>query len=207
MILLKRIFTDPAFWSLLLMNVLFIYYYYDNPGTFKTYLWIYWLQSAVIGIFTFFNILTVNKMVAGSLISNGEPVTDKNISKGCISFFFLFHYEGFHFVYAIFLFVFSFQNAGNFDFNFFKIAALGIFANQIIWYVQNKFRQKERSVNLGKVFFLPYLRIIPMHLTLLIPAFFNIPYMGLFLILKTLMDVILHLITTEWYWKKEESIL
>lgn len=199
---LRRILWDPATWSLILMNVFIIMYYYEYPGGFKTYLWIFWLQSVVLGLFNFMHLLTLGKSATGNMSFNNKQV--KQGSMGCVSFFFLFHYEFFHLVYAIFL-VSSFNAMGKLDFSLFKYAALAIFANQIIWFVQAKFRQKEHPISIDKVFFLPYLRIIPMHLVILIPAFIHVSSIALFLVLKTIMDVAMQVVTTKWYWNSEKN--
>jgi hypothetical protein len=53
------------------------------------------------------------------------------------------------------------------------------------------------------MFFLPYLRIIPMHFMILIPAFLNLKPALIFLVLKGIFDVVGHVIVTRWYWVKE----
>jgi hypothetical protein len=56
------------------------------------------------------------------------------------------------------------------------------------------------------MFFTPYLRIVPMHLTILLPKFLGWTPGLTFLILKTIFDVVGHLVTTKYYWNKEEKI-
>lgn len=199
---LRKILTDPAFWSLLLMNLLFIKYFTENPGTFKTFLWIYWLQSVVLGIFNFFTLLTMQDTDT----KNSFTGFSKQNGYGCLAFFFLIHYGGFHFVYSIFLAT-NFNDSGIFDWKIFKYAALSILINQLIWFIQNKFKQRQKNPNPGRIFFTPYLRIIPMHLTILLPAFFHLSSVTVFLMLKTLADVLLHLVTTSWYWTKEKPVI
>ena len=202
--IIRRILQDPSFWSLILMNVFIIKYYNDHPGGFKTYLWIFWLQSVTIGLFNFLNILTIGKGETGKITFNRGG--GKQSSTGCVSFFFLFHYEFFHLVYAIFL-LSSFNDLGKLDYSLFKYAALAIFANQLIWFVQSKFRQKEHPVNVISLFFLPYLRIIPMHLVLIIPAFIHVSSITLFLALKMFMDIAMQLVTTNYYYNIEQKNL
>lgn len=203
---LKKIASDPAFWSLVLMNVLFVKYFSDHPNTFKTYLWIYWFQSITIGLFNFIALLTITKVVAGSITLNGQPIDEKYSNRGCVSFFFLVHYGFFHLGYAIFI-ASGFKEYGKFDFSLFKYAAGIIILNQLIWFIQNKIKTRGQAVNIGKQFFTPYLRIIPMHLSIIVPAFIHMPSMEFFLILKIFMDIIMHLITTNWYWKDEERTI
>ena len=202
---LRKILTDPAMWSLVLMNLIFIKYFIDHPGSFNTYIWIYWLQSVLIGIFNFFNLLTLKNMEPGSFTMNGKPMSN-HAGKGCISVFFLFHFEGFHVGYAVFIAV-IFHKTGSFDANLFKYAFFALLVNQLIWFIQQKMKYSQHSPNVGSVFFLPYLRIVPMHLCILVPAFLHTSSMMLFLILKTLMDVVMHLITTRWYWSDRRPVI
>ncbi|MFI5195847.1 MAG: hypothetical protein ACHQD8_02040, partial [Chitinophagales bacterium] len=44
-------------------------------------------------------------------------------------------------------------------------------------------------------FMTPYIRILPMHLTILIPAFFHVSNLGVFLILKSIADVLMYIVT------------
>lgn len=184
------------------MNGVFINYYYNNPGNFKTYLWIYWTQSVLIGVFNFFSILSIKHIIPGSMQINRQAVRTSS-GNGCIAFFFLFHFEFFHFVYAIFLL--GFNNVGVFDAHIFKYASVILLLNQLVGFVQQRMRSNSRPVNLGKVFFIPYLRVIPMHLCILLPAFFHVGTMMLFLILKAVMDVLMQLVTSNWYWNGKEA--
>jgi hypothetical protein len=85
------------------MNGYLIYYYQQQPGEFNTIVWIYWLQSVLIGLFNFFDLMSVKNPDETSMSLNSQPVAEG--SMGCAAWFFLFHYGFFHFVYAIFLLV------------------------------------------------------------------------------------------------------
>jgi hypothetical protein len=54
-------------------------------------------------------------------------------------------------------------------------------------------------VNQGFAFFLPYLRIIPMHIMIVGAAFLNLSDVTIFLVLKTLADVGMYLLTNSLY--------
>lgn len=133
---------------------------------------------------------------------NGKPATVKQ-AKGCLPVFFLVHYGIFHLVYFVFLLV-DFK-ISNLDFNFWKWVIAGIFMNQLILFVQNKTKYANTPRNIGNMFIIPYLRIVPMHLTILLPKFLGWTPGLTFLILKTVFDVIGHLITTPYYWTKKET--
>ncbi|RTL60843.1 MAG: hypothetical protein EKK37_01430 [Sphingobacteriales bacterium] len=190
-------FTDIGFWSLLLWNLFLVYYQLQHPETFKTILWIYWAQSVLIGLFNFLDIITLQKVIPGSWNEDGKSVSDSK-AKGCAAFFFLFHYGFFHLVYIIFLFAFV-KAGGQFDFNFFLLSTVIFFMSLLITFIQRKTKYAKVPGNIGQMFMLPYLRIIPMHLTILLPAFIGVSAFTLFTVLKTLVDVFFYLITTRAY--------
>ncbi len=189
--MLKRIFSDPGFWFLLLINSYLIYYYLQSPGEFNTIVWIYWLQSVLIGFFTFFQLLMVKNPDEKSMSMNNQPVTKS--SMGCAAIFFLFHYGFFHFVYAIFLLV-SFSKGTNIKV---VLITAGIFLVESTWQLlRRKKTAPGQKENVGKMFFIPYLRIIPMHLMILLPAFLDIGVSLVFLILKTVADIGMYIATS-----------
>jgi hypothetical protein len=190
--LLQRIFKDPGFWFLLLMNGYLIYYYQQQPGEFNTIVWIYWAQSVLIGLFNFFELMSVKNPDETSMSLNNQPVSKSNM--GCAAWFFLFHYGFFHFVYAIFLLV---GKSSGVNGKLLLITA-GIFVTEsTIQLIRRRSVLHAGKVNVGKMFFTPYLRIIPMHLMILVPSFLGITASVLFLVLKTAADAGMYLLTTQ----------
>ena len=189
----RKLLLDTGFWSLLGWNIFLIYYQLHHPDEFKTILWIYWAQSVLIGLFNFLDILTLQKVVPGSWKEEGKKVSDIR-AKGCAAFFFLFHYGFFHLVYIIFLFAFV-KTTGQFDFNFFVLSVLIFFFTLLVSFIQRKTIYAKVPGNVGYMFLLPYLRIVPMHLTILLPAFIGVSAVTVFIVLKTIMDVLLYIIT------------
>ena len=190
--MLKRIFTDPSFLFLLAINIYCIWYYQNNPGEFNTLVFLYWGQSVLIGLFNFVDLLTVKNVLPGGIKINGEP-GDSSLSKGCTATFFLVHYGIFHFVYGIFILI---QSKFNIDFRFVLIGLAAFLLNLFIQFLRQKKWEKTHAVNTSAMFFLPYLRILPMHLMILGPAFLNWKASTIFLVLKTFADVIMYLITS-----------
>lgn len=190
--MLQRILKDPRAWFLLLINSYLIYYYLGNPTEFNTIVWIYWLQSILIGFFTFIELLKVENPDETSMKMNDQPVSKKNM--GCAAFFFLFHFGFFHLVYAIFLLV-GFSAGANA-----KIVLItgGIFlVESTIDLIRRRSSKKEgEKENIGKMFFVPYLRIIPMHLMILLPGFLGYGVSVTFLVLKTLADIGMYIATS-----------
>ena len=132
---IQKIIKDPAFWALMAFNILLIVEYRNDPNYYSTLVWLFWLQSVIIGIFNFFDMLTLNKVEIGNFTINNE-VPSAGKAKGCMSFFFLIHYGGFHLAYLVFLFV-SIQFS-SIDFSILKMALLGLLLSSLIQFIQNK---------------------------------------------------------------------
>ena len=201
---LQKILRDPGLWTLIALNLFFIYEVKDDPKQYTTVIWLYWFQSVLIGLFNFTDMLTVKtkNIDVSNMTFNDKPVTPVR-AKGCLPVFFLFHYGIFHFAYLIFLLIdFKISDA---NFSYLGAAAAGVILQQVIHFTQTKIRYAHRPRNISSMFFTPYLRIVPMHLTILLPAFLGWTPALTFLILKSVFDVIGHLITTKYYWNNEQT--
>ncbi len=197
---IQKILKDPSFWALMAFNILLIVEYRDDPNYYTTLIWIFWLQSVILGIFNFFDMLTLHKVEIGNFtINNDVPSPGK--AKGCLSFFFLVHYGGFHLGYLVFIAIYFKFTA--IDFSVLKIALLGLLFSSLVQFIQNKTIYKNVPRSVTKMFFIPYLRIVPMHLTILLPQFLHWQPGLTFLILKAVFDLIGHLATTSYYWKEK----
>jgi Family of unknown function (DUF6498) len=189
----KKVLTDPGFWVLIGINVYLIIHYYNNPAIFTTLIWLYWSQSVMMGLFNAVDILTVRTVQTEPDKATGQPVSSmfKNRVRGAL--FFTVHYGFFHLAYLIF--IATMKRSGPFQWDFYKYFIMAFFVGQVINFVQHKIQQRRAASNIGTMFFVPYLRIIPMHLTILIPAFLNISNLGIFLILKSVADVVMYIVT------------
>jgi hypothetical protein len=182
----KKNLFNPSYLFLLAGNVYCIWYYENHPNAFVTVVWIYWFQSITIGVFNFLDLLTIKNYETGSFKLNNNPVSAEN--KGCVSWFFLFHYGFFHIGYAVFLIA----GLGITSVNK-RVLLIGIgvfFLESIMNFMRQKKIEQTVKLYLGYIFFLPYLRIIPMHLMILLPAFFGWKPSTLFLVLKMGADIV-----------------
>ncbi|MEO8710989.1 MAG: DUF6498-containing protein [Parafilimonas sp.] len=200
----NKIFSDYTFWLLIATNVYLLLYYLKFPDSINDLIIIFWIQSVLIGIFNFLDMLTLKNFA----VDNSAPVKQtlgSNISggKGCFPLFFLFHYGAFHLVYAFFLV--TLVDIKKLDFRFIELSFFIILFGCIVNFVQNKIRNRTEDVNIGAMFFLPYARVIPMHLMILLPKFFNISGAAIFLVLKTLADVIMYFVYTKALFKPPEK--
>jgi hypothetical protein len=152
-----------------------------------------------IGLFNFLDLLTVKHPDPNSFSMDNKPITASLKTKGCASLFFLFHYQFFHLAYGIFILI---KVTGKLDILFLQLSILVILFEGVLTFIRNKRIQKSFLVNFGQLFFLPYLRIIPMHLMILAPAIWGLSSSFIFLALKTLADVGMYLLTRSIYTKE-----
>lgn len=186
---MKKYFSDPSFLFLLAANFYCIWYYQNHRDSFATIVWIYWFQSIIIGLFNVIDLYTIKNYDSANMKLNGEPITAKN--EGCLALFFMVHYGIFHVVYAIFLMV---QQGIDVNGSVLLLGIAGFLVEGIISFWQRKQMEKYISLNIGVMFFLPYLRIIPMHLMILGPVFLDWEASNIFLVLKTIADILAYLL-------------
>jgi len=79
------------------------------------------------------------------------------------------------------------------------ISIAAILLELTIGFIRYKAVQKNQVVNYGKQFVMPYVRIIPMHLMILVPAFLGLSSVYIFLILKMIADLAMYLLTSKLY--------
>lgn len=197
---LQKILRDPAMWSLIVLNLFFIYEFKDDPRQYTSIIWLYWCQSMLIGVFNFLDMITLKNVDVSGMNISGKPATSKQ-AKGCMPIFFLFHYGMFHVGYFVFLLV-DFKLTDT-NFTYLKWALGGVLLQQVIHFTQNKIKYSNVPRKITTIFFIPYLRIVPMHLTILLPKFLGWTPALIFLILKTVFDVFGQLLTTKYYWSNE----
>ena len=161
-------------------------------------LWGYWLQSIIIGVFTFIKILFIR-------IEEYPPIHPQ-FRLHRYALYFAIHYTIFHIVYAAFLIGFSSQTGGTFGYlqppNFVGVATVGalFFVNHTYTFFKYYILDRKQIRFFARTIFVePYTRIIPIHLSLFAAAYFVTMYSNaetfiivFFLVLKTLADILLH---------------
>jgi hypothetical protein len=202
----KEMFSRFSVWSLLISNLLIALFTVIEKQSVLNVLWIYWLQSVIIGVFNFFKILSLKEFAVDGLKVNDKPVKQTKAAKIYVATFFLLHYGFFHFVYAIFLFSFFSMGGvlkGGVDSEFILLTSLIFFVNYLVEFIFSFKREQATIQSLPRLMMAPYKRIIPMHLTIILAGFVlvgsefgttnpNIIILLIFIGLKTFMDLITH---------------
>jgi hypothetical protein len=211
---------DRALHWIIAGNVMALATVYLTKGGLILLLWPYWAQSVIIGWYARKRMLALEDFTTDGMTMNDEPVaTTKKAARQTANFFAL-HYGFFHFGYFVFLMAFSTTaNAEGFapitvndvDTEFFVgkldvLDALFISAIGFSFAKGHRITHEEQVAsdvgakrNLGTLMAFPYLRIIPMHLTIILGAMLSAGT-GLLLFggLKTLADVGMHAVERHW---------
>ena len=193
----RKILIDPAFWVLMGVNIFLIYKYEHNPAIFTTLVWLYYAQNLLYGFFTFLDILTTRNFdeTTMKLFGKNGQANPKPSFKAAWGFLMFFGF--FHFVYLVFLA--TMHKSGPFQWDFFKDMLLVFLVFQIVNFIQHKIQNKKNVVKLVQITGLPLLRVLPMHLCILVPAFLKISNLTVFLVIKVAVDAITYIITTSYY--------
>ncbi len=206
---LKLILNDPLIYILLFINIGLGYAYFKNFVNSETLLFTYFFQSVVMGISYYIQMLMLTEYSVKDVTINNKSIEKSPKTKGCLSTFFIFHYGFFHFVYLIFLSVFiGFR--GRVDIHFIYYAILSFAVGEAVNIIKQHFKPEKEVPNIGTMMFTPYLRIIPMHFFILIGGFVghqnSIVFM-LFIILKTISDIAMHIVVNKTDYKLPSSII
>lgn len=213
-------FTQLSTLSLIFSNVLVIFFAIIDNLSALDVLWIYWFQSVIIGLFNFVKILTLKDFSTEGFRQGNKQVLPTKGAKLSTAIFFLFHYGFFHFVYATFLGGFSnfltvtSTESGN---SYLFYAAATFFVSYLIEFINSRNDESDELPNLGYLMFAPYVRIIPMHLTIIFGGFIsvagsilsantNLAIIVLFTGIKTFVDLITHSANLSKLIKKPETV-
>ncbi len=182
---------------LLCFNCYLLYYYFRYPDQYGNLLLLYWLQSVVIGFFNWLCLIAIYFYHKKREKEGGETISDK-----APVFFFPVHYGIFHLVYVVFIVVqFKIYMPGT----WFWLSAAILTINELLDFRLKVAALRQGYVDTSFVFFLPYLRILPMHLALMGASFAILGNRSLFLVLKTLADLAMYHFTNKLYFKNKNA--
>lgn len=198
---LKKVFLDKSLWPIIFSNVLLLIFAIIDNTSILYLMMVYWMQSVSIGFFNFIRILSLKKFsTKGFKIGNQQPLPTEN-TKIFTAIFFAFHYGVFHLGYLIFLststLIGSFAGFNAFELLMILVIGFSFFVSHAYSYKYNK-KVDPKIPNIGRLMFMPYARVIPMHLTIafglpVIAIFGNI-IIFFFIGLKIIADIAMHII-------------
>lgn len=186
--------SDLSVWSLIASNLAVMVWAVIEGWSLYQLMWVYWAQSVIIGLFWGIKIFRLEKFSTKGFRINKRAVAPTTETKIKTGIFFLLHYNGFHLLYALFLL--SEMEAR--PSRVVLLAVMIFFVNQVFSEWHNRGRIIKAKPNIGKLMFYPYMRIIPMHFTMIgattLREKFALESEGrialvLFLLLKTVADV------------------
>jgi hypothetical protein len=129
-------------------------------------LWPYWIQSVIVGWYARRRMLALDRFSTEGFTSSGRRVAEDESGKRSTATFFVLHYGIFHLGYLAFLVkehpVADLRSVA-------VLVACGVsfvLAQRDTYAVQHAADLRGRP-NLGTLMFLPYLRVVPMHLAIL----------------------------------------
>ncbi len=191
----KNLLKDPSLLFLLFTNLITIYIAVRENWDLSTLMWVYWVQSVIIGFFNFVRIYQLKDFSTENFTINDRPVKSTEEARNFVAVFFVLHYGLFHLVYLLFLIVGPYTsvfmlNSSPVDFKYVGIASLIFFFNHLYSYFHNKPLDNKKQ-NIGAIMFYPYARILPMHFVFIFGAAVGVA-VPFFLALKTLADCIMH---------------
>ena len=159
-------------------------------------LWVYWGQSVMIGVVNVIRIMCLKEFSTEGFTSGDKPVPETSQGKRSTAGFFAVHYGFFHLIYALFLSsgMLGGQMSGWMPATvLLNVAIFGAVYGFPLWKTHGHDLRSKRP-NLGALMFYPYLRILPMHLTIILGSTFPQGALPLFILLKTGSDVALHIV-------------
>ncbi|MDD5020394.1 MAG: DUF6498-containing protein [Candidatus Omnitrophica bacterium] len=185
--------ADATARSLFLSNLLTLALALAENWPLKTVMFIYCGQNIIIGFFNVVRILSVRRVDTPRQPDVEVPSVVKYVMAG----FFTLHYGLFNFGYFQFI---GRPAAAEWGWIW---ASLGVFFAHHLFSFQYHGRRKNTPQDFTKLMFFPYLRIIPMHITIIFGGFFMLLFrnelaekivLGFFLLLKTSADLRMHLV-------------
>jgi hypothetical protein len=144
----------------------------------------YLMQSILIGLFQAKKMADLKVFSTAGVLMNDHPVDPTPGTKRTMVLFFFVHYGIFHAVYMGFV-----LSWGAPDWLAVAGSSALFFANHLYSYLSNRPAAKEPP-NIGTMMFLPYVRVVPMHIFIMLGAFTAGGRFGivLFMIFKTIAD-------------------
>lgn len=197
---------DKGLWSLLAANLFTIVLALYEAWELHFIMTIYASQSLLIGLGIIMRMLNLKQFSTSGFKINGKPAKEEPATRGKVALFFLLHFGTFHFVY--FGFLFAQHNMSSLP--WFSITlCIFVFAVQQAVSVRDDIREDEgRKPNIGTLMFLPYARIVPMHLMIILGGWFagSLLAVLIFLLLKVAADLVMYVVELYALYPKQRKL-
>lgn len=196
--------ADPALRGLVLMNAAVVLGAVVSGDGAVMLMFPYWTQSVVIGAFNIRRIAALKVFQTNGLKINGVAVDPTPSVRRQTWVFFMIHYGLFHLVYLLFMGAFGvmarsgglfsgFGSASGFSGLWLIVMAAGYVVTEWREHAVDRAEDEATPPNIGHLMFAPYVRIIPMHLTIIFGALLGgWGALLLFGVLKTAVEVLVY---------------
>lgn len=186
--------ADGSVWMLLASNLVALIAALVQGWSASSLMIVYWLQSVVIGVSNVCRILALERFSTENFTMNDQPVDPTPATKRQVAAFFAFHYGFFHVGYLVF--ILAEGDRGLLSEPWVWSCALVFAVNHAFSYRYNRDLDRRGTPNIGTLMFMPYVRIVPMHLTIVFGGLLAHTGLGVLVFgtLKTVADVAMHAI-------------
>jgi hypothetical protein len=197
----RHIWADLSTWALILTNVITIMAAYIQQWPFSTILWVYWIQTLMIGFFAFLRAVSLADLSPGGVDRLSRRLHHEGRLRAGV--FFLAHFTLVQVCLTLILWVLI-GPITSVNIGILIPSALLFFGNHLFSYVYHKKSDRIVYKNIGLTVFRPYLRLLPVLVSILfagmiVAAFFIIREEHLFpvaflvlFVCKTSADVYAH---------------
>ena len=188
-------------WMIIITNVVALAIAWWQHWSLPLLLWPYWVQNVVIGWYSGKRMLALERFTTEGT-SGFTGGSDEEIKRNTVRFFAM-HYGLFHFGYLFFLFIFAstgkmpgnqpYPEVTGADAAWIAGVSLLFALTHHASFKRNLESDRKGCPNIGTLMFLPYARVVPMHIMIILGLASG--YVGAILIfgtLKTLADVGMH---------------
>lgn len=162
-------------------------------------IWPYWAQSVIIGFYAQRRIRLLRDFSTEGLRIGGRRAEPTARTRAWTANFFVIHYGLFHLAYLFFLTALARAGGKDPALDIGDGVYVALAAASFLWTHRQSHREHVAAdlggrPNLGALMFAPYLRVVPMHLTIILGTMLGTGASGvlLFGMLKTVADVAMH---------------
>ena len=162
--------------------------------TLRALMLIYWMQSMVIGACNVIRILSLHRFSTQGFSEGDQPLEETPLTRRKTAKFFVLHYGVFHLAYLLFLLVGGKGQLG--APGAYALCALAFVLNHLFSLRRNLAHDAAGRPNIGTLMFMPYLRVVPMHIMIVTGLGFggSTASIVFFAILKTIADAAMHVV-------------